>query len=509
MRAEQRRQRIGAALAALWLAAVLVADLPVQRPTLVLAPLYAIAPLIACAVLSAVPTAAFGGAAVVLAIWSNYWAGDWGTPQGWVRVADVTLVSTAAVVVSAVRVRRERQLARVERIAEVAQRTVLPLIPRQVGPVTVGSRYLSAAEDTLVGGDLYDWFHSDRRICFVVGDVRGKGVGAVEQAARVIRAFRQSAAAGADLATMAKQMNDYLTPFLDDEEFVTAALIQITDGTHVTLVNCGHPAPLFLPRGGGDPVFLEPPVGLPLGLGDSYKSLSMTWTTGDRILLYTDGLSEARDRGGEFLPLLPLGPLLSGPVVEDALDNVLAEVRQHVSAGRLTDDLAVLLLENAVPGGVAPDPLDSLSTNREPPARVSAPVEPPVAGGTWPPVAGAGPGVAVPAGAGDSLRWGRPFSAHHGPQIGDVAARGQALGLEAVDRPPGGALGLADVEGRVGLQLGERVLGVGGVVGCHQQAAAGDQALCQEVEGVLADEAALGVPGLRPGVGEEQVHGLQ
>ena len=45
-------------------------------------------------------------------------------------------------------------------------------------------------------------------------------------------------------------MSDYLTPFLDDEEFVTAALIQITDGTRVTLVNCGHPAPLFIPRGG-------------------------------------------------------------------------------------------------------------------------------------------------------------------------------------------------------------------------------------------------------------------
>ena len=110
--------------------------------------------------------------------------------------------SAAAVVVSAVRVRRERQLARVERIAEVAQRTVLPLIPRQVGPVTTGARYLSAAEDTLVGGDLVRLVPLDRRICFVVGDVRGKGVSAVEQAARVIRAFRQSAAAGADLATM-------------------------------------------------------------------------------------------------------------------------------------------------------------------------------------------------------------------------------------------------------------------------------------------------------------------
>lgn len=508
MTTEQRRRRLGATLAALWLVAVLVLDLLAQRPTLVMAPLYAIGPLIACAVLPAAPTAAFGGVAVLLATWSNHWSGAWGTPQVWVRIVDVTLVSTAAVLVASVRVRRERQLARVERIAEVAQRTVLPLIPRQVGPVTAGARYLSAAEDTLVGGDLYDWFHSDRRICFVVGDVRGKGVGAVEQAARVIRAFRQSAAAGADLATMAQQMSNYLTPFLDDEEFVTAALIQITDGTRVTLVNCGHPAPLFIPRG-GEMRFLEPPIGLPLGLGGSYEALSMAWTSGDRILLYTDGLSEARDRRGEFLPLLPLAPHLRVHRLEDALDGVLAQVRGHVSAGRLADDLAVLLLENAVPGEVAPDPRDSLSTSPEPPAQATAPVEPPVAGGTWPPVAGAGPGVAVPAGAGDSLGWGGPFSAQHGPQVGDLAARGQTLGLETVHRPPGRALGLADVEGSMGLELGQRVLGVGRVVGGDEQAATDDEALCQEAESVLADEAPLRVSGLRPRVREEQVHGLQ
>ena len=144
-------------------------------------------------------------------------------------------------------------------------------------------------------------FHSDRRICFVVGDVRGKGVGAVEQAARVIRAFRQYAAADADVATMAAEMSAYLMPFFDDEEFTTAVLVQITDNTRLTLVNCGHPSPILVPRG-GEATFVEPPVCLPLGLGSSYESLSMPWTPGDRLLLYTDGLSEARDERGEYMP---------------------------------------------------------------------------------------------------------------------------------------------------------------------------------------------------------------
>ena len=350
MTPEKRRRLVGAILAMLWLVAFIVADVAVTNPTLSLAPLFAIAPLIACAVLPAGPTTVFGVAALLLAAWSNQWNDAWGTPQVWVRLVDIFLVSAAAVMVAWVRVRRERQLARVARIAEVAQRTVLPLIPRRVGPLTAGARYLSAAEDTLVGGDLYDWFRSDRRICFVVGDVRGKGVGAVEQAARVIRAFRQSAAAGADLAAMAAQMSAYLMQFFDDEEFATAVLVQITNSTRLTLVNCGHPAPIFVPSD-GDATFVMPPVGLPLGLGSSYESMGMSWTVGDRLLLYTDGLSEARDGQDEYLPLLSLAPLLKVPSVEDALDGILTRVREHVPDGRLTDDLAALLLENAVPEG--------------------------------------------------------------------------------------------------------------------------------------------------------------
>ena len=350
MTAEGRWQRLGAALAALWLLTLAALDVVVGDPSFVLSPLFAIGPLIAGAVLPVRPTAGFAAAAVLLATASGLWNDTWGTPQFWVRLVDVALVSAAAVAVAAIRVRRERQLARIERIAEVAQRTVLPLIPRRVGPLTAGSRYLSAAEDTLVGGDLYDWFHSDRRICFVVGDVRGKGVGAVEQAARVIRAFRQYAAADADVATMAAEMSAYLMPFFDDEEFTTAVLVQITDNTRLTLVNCGHPSPILVPRG-GEATFVEPPVCLPLGLGSSYESLSMPWTPGDRLLLYTDGLSEARDERGEYMSLLPLAPLLTVTSVEDALDGVLARVRRHLPNGRLTDDLAVLLLENGIPEG--------------------------------------------------------------------------------------------------------------------------------------------------------------
>ena len=246
---DRRRKLLGAGLASLWLVAVLLID-QVTDPSFVPAVLYGVAPLIASAALPPAATAGFGMAAVALTTASIQGNGTWGTAQTWIRIGDVVLVAAAGVVLATVRTRREQQLARVSRIAEVAQRAVLPLIPTHVGPVAAGTRYLSAAEDALVGGDLYDWFHSDQRICFIVGDVRGKGINAVEQAARVIRAFRQSAAGGADLAAAAAEMSAYLAPFLDDEEFVTAALVQVERPRQLTLVSCGHPQPLLIAADG-------------------------------------------------------------------------------------------------------------------------------------------------------------------------------------------------------------------------------------------------------------------
>ena len=362
---DRRRKLLSACLASLWLVAVLLLDL-VTDPSFVPAVLYGVAPLIASAALVPAATAGFGVAALALTTASVQWNGTWGTAQTWIRIGDVALVAAAGFVLAAVRTRREQQLVRVSRIAEVAQRAVLPLIPTHVGPVAAAARYLSAAEDALVGGDLYDWFHSDQRICFIVGDVRGKGLNAVEQAARVIRAFRQSAAGGADLATAAAEMSAYIAPFLDDEEFVTAALIQVS-GEQVTLVSCGHPQPLLIAADGAARLVELPPC-LPLGLGRIYESVTVPWAPRDRLLLYTDGLSEARDGDDEFLPVLPLAPLLHTSTVEAALDNVLREVRRHVPNGRFTDDLAVLLLENAAGRDeqLAVDPRDSLVSSPAP-----------------------------------------------------------------------------------------------------------------------------------------------
>jgi phosphoserine phosphatase RsbU/P len=175
----------------------------------------------------------------------------------------------------------------------------------------------------------------------------------------VIRAFRQSAAIEPTLPEVARQMSDYLRGFFDEEEFVTAILAEESAGATLTLVSCGHPQPLLVSNGSAS--FVELPAGLPLGLGETYEAGTTSLEPGNRLLMYTDGLSEARDRDGAFLSVLGLGPLVAAGTPDDALDKVLDAVRRHVSEGKLTDDLAVLLLERmavehpvtALPGGRA------------------------------------------------------------------------------------------------------------------------------------------------------------
>jgi serine phosphatase RsbU (regulator of sigma subunit) len=336
---------VGAALAALTLAALVVVDIAVGASTLALSPLFALSPLIVCAVLPAGPTAGFAAAAVAGAIASGLWNDTIASPQQLVRVLDVALVSTVAVVVAAVRVRRERQLGRMTAIAEVAQRAVLPRLPAHARRVDTAVRYVSAVEDAVIGGDLYDCYHSRTHTRFLIGDVRGKGIAAVEQAARVIRAFRQAAAIQPSLDDVAEDMSGYLVPFFDDEEFVTALLVDVTEPDTLTLVSAGHlPALLVHPDGTGR--FLDASGDLPLGLGEQYGCTTVDWGPGDRVLLYTDGLSEARNLAGEFLDPLDLAPLLARAPLDDALDRVLDVMHAHVATRGLADDVALVLLEH-------------------------------------------------------------------------------------------------------------------------------------------------------------------
>ena len=240
-----RAARVGAAIAVGWLLVLSVVDLLVPKD-IAPDPLFALAPLAAAAVMSARATAAFAAAAVVLVVLSGLYNRHWDTTQQWVLLLDVVLVGAAAVVIAEVRVRRERRFGHVATIAEVAQRAVLPTLPATAADVRITARYQSAVQDAVVGGDLYDVSLVRSHVRFLVGDVRGKGLAAVEQAARVIRAFRQAAALDTSLHEVARDMDAYLTPFLGEEDFATALLVDASHSDAIALHACGHPPPMLV-----------------------------------------------------------------------------------------------------------------------------------------------------------------------------------------------------------------------------------------------------------------------
>jgi hypothetical protein len=263
-------------------------------------------------------------------------------------------VTAVGAVACLARERRASELARVRLVAEAAQQVLLRPVPGQVGSVTMAVRYLSASTGARVGGDLYEVVVTPERVRLIVGDVEGKGLPAVKSAAVVLGVFREAAHDEIDLAGIVGRIEASLAREFGDEQFVTAVLADFpADGAKMELLSCGHPAPLLL--GESRPRFIGPDEGsLPLGLGDLTDEprvpVTVSFGPGEQILFYTDGVSEARNKAGEFFPLAECGFLSGVPDPTALVDRLSDEIVRHVGHAP-DDDIALLACRLATPAG--------------------------------------------------------------------------------------------------------------------------------------------------------------
>ncbi|MGW3497640.1 SpoIIE family protein phosphatase [Streptomyces sp. NPDC001020] len=329
------------------MAAVGAADVA-AGPALGFLPLMSLGPAFASLVGGWRRTAGIGAIALLLCSGLGWREEMSDVRRGSMTLASVVGVTAAGLVAVSMRQKREAELDSVRSIAEAAQRVLLKPVPRLAGQLRAAVSYMSAVTEARIGGDLYEVVASPYGVRVIVGDVQGKGLEAVETAAVVLGAFREAAPDEADLAQVGRRLERAVDRQLDGEKFVTAILAEVR-AEEATFLNFGHPAPLLI-RADGTVTWPEPPAyALPLGLGAHGTAHPEPYRTdflpGDQLLLYTDGITEARDADGGFYPLGDRAHLLKDHDAESALETLRQDLLRHVN-GPLHDDAAMLLLRH-------------------------------------------------------------------------------------------------------------------------------------------------------------------
>ncbi|WP_406075396.1 PP2C family protein-serine/threonine phosphatase [Streptomyces virginiae] len=322
-------------------------------PSFTGSPFFTAAPLIAAPLFTLWATALTGGLAVCAVFVLHILNGTSWKVEALTELVTVLTVAGLALLINRMVRRSGERLASARGIAEAAQRAVLPKPAERIGGLHVSAWYEAAQADAFIGGDLYAVQETPYGVRLAVGDVRGKGLGAVEAVAVVLGAFREAAETEPTLEALAQRLERALAregtrrDSLDAVEgFTTCVLGEVPPGAGVLrLLNRGHPEPLLLHANGELAVLAPAEPALPLGMGElgGRPDLVQEWAfpAGTTLLLYTDGLTEARDGAGDFYdPAARLrGRIFPGP--QALLSALSSDVRRHTGGGA-TDDMALL-----------------------------------------------------------------------------------------------------------------------------------------------------------------------
>ncbi|MFI8185652.1 PP2C family protein-serine/threonine phosphatase [Actinacidiphila glaucinigra] len=359
-----------------------------------LASLLIAAPALMAAISTARATSAVAALSLVAAVICDVHDGLLRSPILPTHIAALVAVSAFLVAFCSTRDRNRREASQLRAISEAAQQVVLRPLPRRIEDLKVASAYRAAERMAEVGGDLYAAARTPYGIRLLIGDVKGKGLQALDDTAALLGAFREAVHQHRTLPALAAALEGSVRRHVAEasatdahapERFITALLVEFPPcGGLVRTVSCGHPLPLLLRDGlitapaGPAPA---PPLGL-AGLGPAaYREDCFPLAPRDLLLLYTDGLAEARDRSGAFYSVadrgIPRDAATCDP--ESLLRDVMADLLRHTD-GRLNDDVALVAVQYVPePGQPEPEGCAAMAGQRVPTTRsaTSAP-EPPV-----------------------------------------------------------------------------------------------------------------------------------
>jgi serine phosphatase RsbU (regulator of sigma subunit) len=202
------------------------------------------------------------------------------------------------------------------------------------------------------GGDALDYAVNDRMLHVAVFDAMGHGLAAAGVAAFALSAYRYSRRSGSDLLETYAAMHEAVGRQFPDTRFVTALIAQLDlDTGRLSWISAGHPPPLVI-RGGRRARTLKTVPAPPLSVaspGGPPTVASESLEPADLLLLYTDGLTEARDPDGEMFTIERLGQFIEREAAAgQTAPETLRRLRHAVigrEAAELRDDATAVLLE--------------------------------------------------------------------------------------------------------------------------------------------------------------------
>ena len=219
--------------------------------------------------------------------------------------------------------------------ASIQQRLMAVTIP-EVPFAKLAGRNLSCKE---IGGDFFDAVNTDQGLTIVLADVSGKGVSAALLASTLQGMIYSQLTAGMPLTEIVTAVNRFFTDKNIGEKYATVIIARVRDNGDLEYVNCGHVQPLVVSNGAVQrPAHGNLPVGL---LPDAkYESAHCQLKPGDRLVLVTDGVTEAENARGDFFE----DSRLELAAKTGTLEQIFTAISSFCGGTPLNDDCTVVEL---------------------------------------------------------------------------------------------------------------------------------------------------------------------
>ncbi|MCS7024398.1 MAG: SpoIIE family protein phosphatase [Bryobacteraceae bacterium] len=263
-----------------------------------------------------------------------------------------TLAAEASTILENARlIEQERLRQKMDEELKIAREIQQSLMPRQLPQKGWFRAAAANIPSHQVGGDYCDVRQiAPEAWAFVVADVSGKGVSSALLASLLQGAFLAGGNAAARMDVLMSHVNQFLVERTEGEKYATLFCGVLSRDGRLRWSNAGHCPPLLL-RADGEIIHLEA-TSMPLGMieGAEFTVRETTLHTGDKLLLYTDGVTEAQNSQRQFFELRRLESLVRAHAAESCqalIDTVIQAVEAFTEGVPQTDDLTAVVIEYA------------------------------------------------------------------------------------------------------------------------------------------------------------------